>query len=86
MRQVVRELAAHDIDGVYFDAPSAFEYTGICYCPSCRTSFQAYSGMDLDRLQHKEDLEAKLEWFRWWNQVTLDELEACRKILHLNYA
>jgi hypothetical protein len=82
MRQVVRELAAHDIDGVYFDAPSAFEYTGICYCPSCRTSFQAYSGMDLDRLQHKEDLEAKLEWFRWWNQVTLDELEACRKILH----
>jgi hypothetical protein len=50
MRQVVRELAAHDIDGVYFDAPSAFEYTGICYCPSCRTSFQAYSGMD-PRLQ-----------------------------------
>lgn len=82
MRQVVREIAAHDIDGVYFDAPSAFEYTGICYCPSCRSSFLAYGGMDLDRLKHEDDLEAKIEWFRWWNQVNLDELDACRRILH----
>jgi hypothetical protein len=82
IRQVTRELAAHDIDGVYFDAPSGFEYTGICYCESCRRGFLAYSGMDLDRLQHKEDMEAQLEWFRWWNQVNLDELEACRNILH----
>lgn len=82
IRQITRELAAHDIDGVYFDAPSAFEYTDICYCDSCRKDFRSYSGMDLDRLQNPEDLEAKIEWFRWWNQVNLDELEACRAILH----
>jgi Hypothetical glycosyl hydrolase 6/Beta-galactosidase trimerisation domain len=82
MRQVTRELSAHDIDGVYFDAPSAFEYTGICYCESCRSGFKAYSGMDLDRLQDEKDMEARIAWFRWWNQVNLDELEASRKILH----
>jgi hypothetical protein len=82
MRQAVREIAAHDIDGMYFDAPSAYEYTGICYCESCRTGFHTYSGMELDRLQHEEDMEAKIAWFRWWNQINLDELEAYQKILH----
>ena len=82
IRQVVRELCAHDIDGVYFDAPSGFEYTGICYCDSCRRNFMAYSGMDLNRLQNAEDMEAKIAWFRWWNEVNLDELEACRRIIH----
>ena len=53
MRQVLRELAAHDIDGVYFDGPSAFEYTGFCYCASCRRDFHAYTGMNLDRLQNE---------------------------------
>jgi hypothetical protein len=81
-RQVVREVAAHDIDGMYFDAPSAWEYTGVCYCDSCRSSFQSYSGMDLDRLKHEEDLDAKITWFRWWNQVNLEELETYQKILH----
>src|SRR5437879_5362867 len=38
--------------------------------------------MDLDRLQNAEDMEARIAWFRWWNQVTLTELEACRKIIH----
>ncbi len=82
IRQVTRELCAHDIDGVYFDAPSGWGYTDICYCPSCRKNFLAFSGMDLDRLQNKEDMEARIAWFHWWNQVNLDELEACRKIIH----
>ena len=82
LRQMVRELSEHDIDGVYFDAPSAFEYTGICYCESCRKGFHAASNMDLDRLQNQADLEARIAWFRWWNQVNLEDLEACREILH----
>jgi hypothetical protein len=50
IRVVVRELCAHDIDGVYFDSPSAFGYTGICFCDSCRTNFKKFSGMSLERL------------------------------------
>ena len=50
IRQVVRELCEHDIDGVYFDAPSGFGYGGICFCDSCRKNFRKFSGMDLDRL------------------------------------
>jgi len=34
MRQIVKELCEHDIDGVYFDSPSAFGYTGVCFCDS----------------------------------------------------
>ncbi|HTW79455.1 MAG TPA: beta-galactosidase trimerization domain-containing protein [Terracidiphilus sp.] len=82
LRQMVRELSEHDIDGVYFDAPSAFEYTGYCYCESCKRSFHAASNMDLDRLENKDDLEAKVAWFRWWNELSLEDLEACREILH----
>jgi hypothetical protein len=50
IRQVVTELCEHDIEGVYFDAPSAFGYTGICFCDSCRKNFRKFSGMDLERL------------------------------------
>ncbi|HWA96583.1 MAG TPA: beta-galactosidase trimerization domain-containing protein [Terracidiphilus sp.] len=50
IRQVVKELCAHDIDGVYFDAPSGFGYSGICFCETCRRNYRAFSGMDLGRL------------------------------------
>ncbi len=50
LRQVVKEICEHDVDGVYFDAPSAFGYTGVCFCDSCRIAFKKFSGMDLDRL------------------------------------
>lgn len=50
VRQVVKELCAHDIDGVYFDAPSGFGYSGICFCETCRRNYRAFSGMDLERL------------------------------------
>jgi hypothetical protein len=50
IRQVVRELCAHDIEGVYFDEPSPFGYSGICFCDSCRKNFRKSSGLDLDRL------------------------------------
>ena len=84
LRQMVRELSEHDIDGVYFDAPNAFEYTGICYCDSCKRGFHTATNMDLNRLQNKDDLEARIAWFRWWNQISLEDLEACRAILHGN--
>jgi hypothetical protein len=52
IRQVVRELCQYDIEGVYFDAPSVFVYSGICFCESCRKNFRKFSGMDLDRLAY----------------------------------
>lgn len=50
IRVVVKELCEHDIEGVYFDAPSAFGYTGICFCDSCRAGYKKFSGMNLERL------------------------------------
>ena len=50
IRTVVRELCEHDIEGIYFDAPSTFGYTGICFCDSCRKNFRKFSGLDLERL------------------------------------
>lgn len=50
IRQVVEELCAYPMDGIYFDAPSAFGYSGICFCASCRRNYRAFTGMDLDRL------------------------------------
>jgi hypothetical protein len=48
MRQVVRELCEHDVEGVYFDAPCS--YRAVCFCENCRTNFRKFSGLDLDRL------------------------------------
>lgn len=50
IRTVVSELCEHDIEGIYFDAPSTFGYTGICFCESCRRNFRKFSGIDLERL------------------------------------
>jgi hypothetical protein len=48
IRQVVRELCEHDVEGVYLDGPAG--YRGICFCDECRATFKAFSGIDLDRL------------------------------------
>ena len=50
MRAVVQELCAHDIDGVYFDGPGSYGYTGVCFCDSCRKNFKKSSGIDMDQL------------------------------------
>ncbi len=50
VREMVKEYCEHDIDGVYFDAPGAFGYSGVCFCNSCRINFKKFSGMDLNRL------------------------------------
>jgi hypothetical protein len=55
MRNVVRELCAHDTDGVYFDAPSG--YRGVCFCADCRSNFRKATGMDLDRLRNVLDVQ-----------------------------
>jgi len=98
IRQVVRELCAHDIDGVYFDAPSAFGYTGICFCDSCRRNFRKFSGIDMDRLQGlvkyqglpfewgeipaDVDIQALGAWYAWANQLTQEDLLDFRTIIH----
>ena len=50
IRTVVKELCEHDIDGVYFDAPSGYGYSGVCFCEYCRQEFKKFSGMDVEKL------------------------------------
>jgi hypothetical protein len=89
IRNVARELCAHDIDGVYFDAPS--EYREICFCEPCRRNFKKFTGMDLDRLRSVKnldeipsdaDMKALLAWYAWANQLIREDLLDFRKIIH----
>jgi hypothetical protein len=98
IREVVRELCEHDIDGVYFDSPSSFGYTGICFCDSCRKNFTKFSGLDLDRLAplakddglpfqwngipRDIDLKTLIAWYSWANRLTQQDLLDFRKIIH----
>jgi hypothetical protein len=50
LRTVVREICEYDIEGIYFDSPSDFGYTGICFCDSCSKNFKKYSGLDVEQL------------------------------------
>lgn len=89
VRQQARELCAHDIDGVYFDAPSG--YRSVCFCESCRAGFKKYSGMDLEVLRDVRDLahlpanadmHAISLWYDWANKLTEEDLIDLRKIIH----
>jgi hypothetical protein len=89
IRKLVHELCAHDIDGVYFDAPSG--YRGICFCDTCRSEFKKFSGMDLERLRNVRDLDrpprdadmkALVAWTDWANKLTEEDLVDLRKIIH----
>ena len=98
LRQVSRELCAHDIDGVYIDSPSEFSYTGICFCAACRRNFRKFSGMDLDRLRNfaghpglssdpatmpeDADMQALQAWYAWGDQQVQEDLLDLRKIIH----
>jgi Hypothetical glycosyl hydrolase 6/Beta-galactosidase trimerisation domain len=82
IHQVIREYATYDIDGTYFDAPSGFGYTGYCYCQTCRRKFKEYCGMDIDRLQNLDDMEAKIAWYQWFNEMEKADLFEFRKTLH----
>ncbi|MBZ5565585.1 MAG: hypothetical protein LAP13_24585, partial [Acidobacteriia bacterium] len=98
IRQIVRELCEHDTDGVYFDAPSGFGYTGVCFCDSCRKNFRKFSGQDLDRLAGLAklnglpfdwgslpadvDMKTLTAWYAWANQLTREDLLDFRKIIH----
>jgi hypothetical protein len=98
IRQIVRELCEHDTDGVYFDAPSGFGYTGVCFCDSCRRNYKKFSGMDLDRLatlakrnglpfEWEEmpgdvDMQALIAWYGWAHQLAREDLLDFRKIIH----
>ena len=75
IRQVVRELCEHDIDGVYFDSPSGFGYSGICFCETCRRNYRAFSGMDLMRLASLSKLDGL--WFDAGSNIPPDtDMEA----------
>lgn len=89
IRKVVRELCEHEIDGVYFDAPSG--YRGICFCEMCRRNFRRVSGLDLMRLRNVRDLEnlpdlADMQvlgtWYDWANQLTEEDLRDLRNMIH----
>ena len=98
IRQVAREYCAHDMDGVYFDSPSEFTYTGICFCDNCRRNFKKSTGVDMERLRnfgsrpglvpHPEsfppdvDMEALQAWYGWADQQVLEDLLDLRKIIH----
>jgi hypothetical protein len=98
IRQVAREYCAHDIDGMYFDSPSEFTYTGICFCDNCRENFRKFTGMDLDRLRNfgsrpglnsdpasfppDVDLEALQAWYAWAHHIVQEDLLDLRKIIH----
>jgi hypothetical protein len=79
---VINEYCTYDIDGAYFDAPSGFSYTGVCYCDTCRRKFKEYCGMDMDRLQNRNDMEAQIAWYQWFDEMELTDLLEFRKILH----
>lgn len=80
--QIIREYATYDIDGIYLDGPSSFGYTGVCYCQTCRKKFEAYCGMEMDRLQNPSDLKAKIAWYQWFNEMQRVDLLEFRKIMH----
>ncbi|MGC9349374.1 MAG: hypothetical protein ACP5JG_14645 [Anaerolineae bacterium] len=83
IRTVVREYCSYDVDGVYFDAPSGLPmYTELCFCDECRANFRAFAGMDIDRLQDPDDLEARVAWQHWTVKVTQEDLLDFRKIIH----
>jgi hypothetical protein len=92
-RQMVRkqahELCEHDLDGIYFDAPSG--YRGVCFCESSREGFKKFSGMDLELLRNVRDLQhlpddtdmkALSAWYDWANKLTEEDLADLRKISH----
>jgi hypothetical protein len=98
LRQVAREYCAHDTDGVYFDSPSEFSYTGICFCPDCRRNFRKYSGIDLDRLRAFSsrpglnpdpasfppgaDMQALQAYYAWADHLVQKDLLDLRRIIH----
>ena len=98
VRQVACEYCAHDIDGMYFDSPSEFTYTGICFCGNCRSNFKKFTGMDLERLRAfgsrpglnsdpasfppGADMEALQAWYAWAQHLVQTDLLDLRKIIH----
>lgn len=98
IRTVAKELCEHDIDGVYFDSPSTFGYTGVCFCDSCRRNFKTFSGLDIDRLSglarlgglpfewgavpKDVDIAVLAAWYRWANRLTEEDLLDFRRIIH----
>jgi hypothetical protein len=89
IRKLVSELCEHDIDGVYFDAPSG--YRGICFCDSCREGFKGFSGLDLELLRNVREpgrpprdanMKALVAWTDWANKLTEEDLVDLRKIIH----
>lgn len=91
IRTVVKEFCAHDIDGVYFDGPSPFGYSGVCFCDSCRINFKKFSGIDLERLRdvldlnrlpNDVDMKALIAWYEWADQLTKEDFLEFRRIIH----
>lgn len=73
--QIVEEIAReYDIDAVF---ANRWQGHGVCYCPHCRESFHAASGLDLPRTRQIDD-PAWRAWTVWRREVL------SRLIVHLD--
>jgi len=89
VRKQAHELCKHDIDGVYYDAPSG--YRGVCFCDSCREGFKKATGIDAEVLRNVRDLadipqdtdmKALSAWYDWANGIVEEDLVDLRAIIH----
>jgi len=53
--QIVRDLCAYDIDGIFYDGPTFFEET--CYCQSCREKYRRQHGKELPPKSNRQHPE-----------------------------
>lgn len=53
--QIVRDLCAYDIDGIFYDGPIFFAST--CYCPACQAKYRARYGADLPKKSDRRGVD-----------------------------
>lgn len=77
--QVLRDLAAYPIDGIFFDGPIYFPNT--CYCPYCREKFRRIYGADMPskKVRQGPDFQRLVEFQA--NSLA-DFLRDSRTVLH----
>jgi hypothetical protein len=90
IRQVVRELCEHDVDGVYFDGPHIVEmYATVCFCEACQRLFHEKTRLDLFLLAapeyggpRQQNLEALQAWVTLIQKTQEEDLLDFRQIIH----
>ena len=77
--QVLRDLAAYPIDGIFYDGPVYFPDT--CYCQYCREKFRRIYGKEMPskKIRHGQDFQQLVEFQA--NSLA-DYLRDSREVLH----